>query len=102
MKNYKCAHCAHCNEIKYGGFFCDKTGCLECKRVEDKCRYFKPDRMSIINAVQKVKGCKYCEDRAYTKKPFMVITPKGHRVDICFNFCPNCGADMRKGCKNEK
>ena len=55
------------------------------------------DQMPDIVLVQKKKGCKYCEDRAYTKKPFVVITPTGHRVDVCFNFCPNCGANIRKG-----
>lgn len=42
------------------------------------------------------KSCEYCKGRLYTKKPFIVITPKGRRIDVCFNFCPNCGADMRK------
>lgn len=43
MKDYKCAHCAHCNEIKYDGFFCDKTGYLEHKRIEDDCPDFEAD-----------------------------------------------------------
>lgn len=55
------------------------------------------DQMPIIATVRKMKRCKYCEDRAYTKKPFIVITPTGQRIDILFNFCPNCGRDMRKG-----
>ena len=48
MKDYKCAHCAHCNEIKYGGFFCDKTGYLEHKRIEDNCPDFEADTIDQL------------------------------------------------------
>ena len=50
MKDYKCARCAHCNEIKYGGFFCDKTGYLEHKRIEDDCPGFEADTIGALQA----------------------------------------------------
>ena len=44
--------------------------------------------------------CEYCEGRAYTHEPFTVITQKMNQVDVVFNFCPNCGADLRRGVEN--
>jgi hypothetical protein len=41
------------------------------------------------------KGCEYCKGRSYTKKPLTVTTRTMKRVEVCFNFCPNCGRDMR-------
>lgn len=40
-------------------------------------------------------GCSYCKGRSYTKKPLTVITRTMKRVEVCFNFCPNCGRDLR-------
>lgn len=40
------------------------------------------------------KGCEYCEGRAYTKKPLTVITKYGRKIELVFEFCPNCGRKM--------
>jgi hypothetical protein len=45
--------------------------------------------------------CKHCCGRSYTEKPFKVITQMGKEVMVQFNFCPNCGADMREPPKGE-
>jgi hypothetical protein len=47
------------------------------------------------------KGCEYCKGRAYTKKPLTVITKYGRRIELVFEFCPNCGRKM-KGSDNEQ
>lgn len=52
---------------------------------------------TIEPEVKHGKGCEYCKGRSYTKKPLTVITRTMKRVEVCFNFCPNCGADMRDG-----
>lgn len=43
------------------------------------------------------KGCEYCKGRAYTKKPLTVITKYGRRIELVFEFCPNCGRKMKGG-----
>lgn len=43
MKESLCAHCKNCEEIKYDGFFCDCTGYIEDKSVEDGCAMFEDD-----------------------------------------------------------
>lgn len=43
MNNSLCAHCVHCDEIKYDGFMCDNTGYLENKSVCEGCKDFRPD-----------------------------------------------------------
>lgn len=45
----------------------------------------------------KTKGCEYCKGRAYTKKPLTVITKYGRRIELVFEFCPNCGRKMKGG-----
>lgn len=50
---------------------------------------------TIEPEVRRVKRCEYCKGRSYTKKPLTVITRTMKRVNVCFNFCPNCGRDMR-------
>lgn len=40
------------------------------------------------------KGCEYCKGRAYTKRPLTVITKYGRRIELAFEFCPNCGRKM--------
>lgn len=40
------------------------------------------------------KGCEYCKGRAYTKKPLTVITKYGRKIELVFEFCPNCGRKM--------
>lgn len=40
------------------------------------------------------KGCDYCKGRAYTKRPLTVITKYGRRIELVFEFCPNCGRKM--------
>lgn len=46
---------------------------------------------------EKSKGCEYCKGRAYTKKPLTVITKYGRRIELVFEFCPNCGRKMKGG-----
>lgn len=43
------------------------------------------------------KGCEYCKGRAYTKKPLTVITKYRRRIELVFEFCPNCGRKMKGG-----
>lgn len=45
--------------------------------------------------------CKYCRGVIYTDKPFVVVTQMGMKVEVQFNFCPNCGADLRERKDNE-
>ena len=40
------------------------------------------------------KGCEYCKGRAYTKKPLIVITKYGRRIELVFEYCPNCGRKL--------
>ena len=47
MKNYMCAHCKHCNEIKYDGFFCDETGYIESKTFDKGCDKFESDSVDV-------------------------------------------------------
>lgn len=55
------------------------------------------ENLPVVEAepVRHGKGCKFCKGRSYTKKPLTVITRTLKRVEVCFNFCPNCGRDMR-------
>lgn len=46
---------------------------------------------------KKTTGCEYCKGRAYTKKPLTVITKYGRRIELVFEFCPNCGRKMKGG-----
>jgi hypothetical protein len=47
------------------------------------------------------KGCEYCKGRAYTKRPLTVITKYGRRIELAFEFCPNCGRKMNTERSNE-
>ncbi len=47
------------------------------------------------------KGCEYCKGRAYTKRPLTVITKYGRRIELTFEFCPNCGRKMNVERSNE-
>lgn len=99
MKYYKCAHCVHCNEVKYDGFFCEKTGYLERKRIVDKCRYFEVDTINHGRWVVKTiwyhrlgmmeSECSEC---------------KFHLSGDLSNwkYCPNCGARMDGGDYDDK
>ena len=40
------------------------------------------------------KGCEYCKGRAYTKNPLIVITKYGRRIELVFEYCPNCGRKL--------
>lgn len=56
-------------------------------------RYKNTDAVAIKE--NKSKGCEYCKGRAYTKRPLTVITKYGRRIELVFEFCPNCGAKMK-------
>lgn len=110
MKDYKCALCANCGEIKYDGFFCDKTGYVECKLIEDECPDFEADARPVRHGrwIEKppyedetVKGlefqivCSECDEQNAS------ITFDENSVPIAktfykTKFCPNCGAYMRE------
>lgn len=106
MKDYKCAHCAHCNEIKYGGFFCDMTGYLENKRIEDDCSDFSADaeivrrgRWREISAHRDYDGdilrdyeCTEC--LAIIRDIPDVWQSENYSL---YRYCPNCGARMEGG-----
>lgn len=91
MKDSKCAHCEHCNEVKYGGFFCDLTGYLEDKRIEDNCPNFEEDtikhgRWDVKTIWYQRLGmmqseCSECKFRL-----------SGDLSN--WKYCPNCGARM--------
>lgn len=54
------------------------------------------DKAPTIEARPVVRdGCVFCRGASHTEKPFKVITQMGREVETPFNFCPNCGADMR-------
>ena len=80
----------------------------EFKRVAAGCVFETPkgirikaeiaiDARPAVDAepVRRGKGCEFCKGRSYTKKPLTVITRTMKRAEVCFNFCPNCGRDMR-------
>lgn len=46
-------------------------------------------------------GCKFCLGAAYTSDPFEVKTKAGSIVFSPFNYCPNCGRDLRKEVNND-
>ena len=86
MKDYKCAHCAHCNEIKYGGFFCDETGYLEHKRIEDNCPDFEADTIDRL--------AKLVTERLLAAYPKGAeFTAVRHGRWECGGFCSECGLD---------
>lgn len=113
MKDYKCAHCAHCNEIKYDGFFCDKTGYLEHKRIEDDCPDFEADTIDQLAKLvtEKLiaaypKGAEFTAVR-HGRWVNDLFCSECHRfpVDVSvsisnreltkyFSRCPHCGAIM--------
>lgn len=76
--------------------YCEKQHC-ESVPIE----YIK--QMPTIEAepVRRGKGCSYCKGRSYTKKPLTVITRTMKHVEVCFNFCPNCGVQMDRGANND-
>lgn len=48
-------------------------------------------------AVHEPDGCGYCRGASRTEEPFTVITRKGRKVNVVFNFCPRCGRQLPKG-----
>jgi hypothetical protein len=89
-----------CNSCELGVGF---TG--ECCVGEDykKCGLSIETATAIYNAGyrkqsdKESKGCEYCKGRAYTKKPLTVITKYGRKIELVFEFCPNCGRKMKGG-----
>lgn len=80
-----CSECQHCYRVdKAGG---EPTMCKTVMMIAEM--------PTIEPEVRHGKGCSYCKGRSYTKKPLTVITRTMKRVEVCFNFCPNCGRDMR-------
>lgn len=57
MRDSLCAHCANCEEIKYDGFMCDKTGYIEDMQIDETCKYFEPDEFTKPEILNKG-GCK--------------------------------------------
>lgn len=125
MKDYKCAHCAHCNEIKYDGFFCDKTGYLEHKRIEDNCPDFEADTIDrLVKLVTEKLISAYPKGTEFTavRRGRWIPTEYdsyadgapvwdqfecsecGHEhsgeEDTLTAFCPDCGARMYGGADN--
>lgn len=48
MINSLCAHCLNCEEVKYDGFFCNETGYIEDKYIEEGCENFKSDEIEFF------------------------------------------------------
>lgn len=65
---------------------------LECYAEELYSKNYRKQREG-----ENSKGCEYCKGRAYTKKPLTVITKYGRRIELVFEFCPNCGRKMKGG-----
>jgi len=100
-----------CDKCEYGWFnHCadsDKS-CKECDMCNPDsnlcrcsyipqgtdCKYFTP-KDSNITWGNTNDGCEHCRGRAYTEEPFEVITQLGAHVKTQFNFCPNCGRNMK-------
>lgn len=61
-------------------------------------RYNNTDAVPIKD--NKSKGCEYCKGRAYTKRPLTIITKYGRRIELVFEFCPNCGSKMERSNEN--
>ena len=76
----------------------------ECLRKSDWCGdtvawniCFNIKSIPAADVVERKRGdgCVYCRGTSYTDKPFKVVTQMRREVEVVFNFCPNCGADMR-------
>ncbi len=108
MKDYKCAHCAHCNEIKYDGFFCDKTGYVEDKLIEDDCPDFEADTIDqIAKMVTEKLIAAYHKGAEFTAVRHGQWICDQNGIILCSvcryprqigakDFCGKCGADMRE------
>lgn len=61
---------------------------------------FKNKEIQVYDIVRLVmfhgSGCEFCNGCSYTDEPFSVTTQIGLTVKTPFNFCPNCGRDIRK------
>ncbi len=77
-----------------------KTCCCdfeECKRIGFCADYKNIERLPTVDAVEVVHG-EWVDDTSFEN---IVCTECGHMwntIDNCtetFNYCPNCGADMR-------
>lgn len=94
MDNSLCAHCTHCDEVKYDGFMCDKTGYVENKEIEDDCKYFESDAFATI---RERRGhwvtdtwCSECG-----RFPVDCSLPISNReLTKYFEYCPHCGIKM--------
>ena len=67
----------------------------DVKRFVKNLPTIEPEEPTIEPEVRHGEGCEYCKGRSYTKKPLTVTTRTMKRVEVCFNYCPNCGRDMR-------
>lgn len=88
-----CADCAYYNIKTHK---CTR-GCTVEPDIEngDDVRFFTDCPLPNVAEVRHGEGCEYCKGRSYTKKPLTVTTRTMKRVEGCFNYCPNCGRDMR-------
>lgn len=73
----------------------DTISCPYCGKFP-----FNNEEIQIYNIVRLVmfhsSGCEFCNGCSHTNEPFSVTTQMGRTVETPFNFCPNCGRDMRK------
>lgn len=94
MKNSKCAHCVHCNEVKYGGFYCDKSGYIEDKRIDDKCRYYVDDTINPAVRHGRWINDTFCSVCNRFPLPAGVSTLSAEELTKYYSWCPYCGARM--------
>ena len=86
MKNYMCAHCKHCNEIKYDGFFCDETGYIESKTFDKGCDKFESDSVELCFGNEMT--VRQFDREAQQKKEFNSVKDG----KIVLRKCPFCGS----------
>lgn len=80
----------HCADLAEN--YCGDTHCVACLASALYTAGYRKQ-----SEEKKPKGCEYCKGRAYTKKPLTVITKYGRRIELVFEFCPNCGRKMKGG-----